>query len=86
MRGPPSCCGPPGRASTCRATVTDELPLANLCDLLGVPVADRALLLEWTNRVIGYQDPEHGVVVTGPDGKPVNPRSPAQLADMFGYA
>ena len=36
--------------------------------------------------MIGYQDPEHGVVVTGPDGKPVNPRSPAQLADMFGYA
>jgi cytochrome P450 len=66
--------------------VTDELPLANLCDLIGVPVADRALLLEWTNRVIGYQDPEHGVVVTGPDGRPVNPRSPAQLADMFGYA
>jgi cytochrome P450 len=66
--------------------VTDELPLANLCDLLGVPSEDRALLLEWTNRVIGYQDPEHGVVVTGPDGKPVNPRSPAQLADMFGYA
>ncbi len=66
--------------------VTDELPLQNLCDLLGVPRADRALLLAWTNRVIGYQDPEHGVVVTGPDGKPVNPRSPAQLADMFGYA
>jgi cytochrome P450 len=66
--------------------VTDELPLANLCDLLGVPSEDRALLLEWTNRVIGYQDPEHGVVVTGSDGKPVNPRSPAQLADMFGYA
>jgi cytochrome P450 len=66
--------------------VTDELPLANLCDLLGVPSEDRALLLEWTNRVIGYQDPEHGVVVTGADGKPVNPRSPAQLADMFGYA
>ncbi len=66
--------------------VTDELPLANLCDLIGVPTADRALLLEWTNRVIGYQDPEHGVVVTGPDGRPVNPRSPAQLADMFGYA
>ncbi len=66
--------------------VTDELPLANLCDLLGVPPEDRALLLAWTNRVIGYQDPEHGVVVTGPDGKPVNPRSPAQLADMFAYA
>ena len=35
--------------------VTDELPLANLCDLLGVPTEDRALLLEWTNRVIGWR-------------------------------
>ncbi|GAA1296486.1 cytochrome P450 [Pseudonocardia xinjiangensis] len=66
--------------------VTDDLPLQNLADLLGVPVADRALLLEWTNRVIGYQDPEHGQVVTDAEGRPVNPRSPAMLADMFGYA
>jgi cytochrome P450 len=66
--------------------VTDDLPLQNLADLLGVPAADRALLLEWTNRVIGYQDPEHGQVITDADGRPVNPRSPAMLADMFGYA
>lgn len=66
--------------------VTDDLPLQNLSDLLGVPVADRPLLKRWTDRVIGYQDPEHAVVVTGADGRPVNPRSPAQLADMFGYA
>jgi cytochrome P450 len=66
--------------------VTDDLPLQNLADLLGVPAADRALLLEWTNRVIGYQDPEHAHVVTDADGRPVNPRSPAMLADMFGYA
>jgi cytochrome P450 len=66
--------------------VTDDLPLQNLADLLGVPVADRALLLAWTNRVIGYQDPEHGQVVTDAEGRPVNPRSPAMLADMFGYA
>lgn len=66
--------------------VTDDFPLANLADLLGVPLADRELLLHWTNRVIGYQDPEHAEVVLGPDGKPVNPRSPAMLADMFDYA
>jgi cytochrome P450 len=66
--------------------VTDDFPLQNLADLLGVPAADRALLLEWTNRVIGYQDPEHGHVVTDAEGRPVNPRSPAMLADMFGYA
>lgn len=66
--------------------VTDDLPLQNLADLLGVPGADRPLLKEWTDRVIGYQDPEHAAVVTDADGRPVNPRSPAMLADMFGYA
>nr|WP_211177891.1 cytochrome P450 [Pseudonocardia acidicola] len=68
------------------ADVTDDFPLMNLADLLGVPAADRALLLEWTNRVIGYQDPEHAAVVRDAQGRPVNPRSPAALADMFGYA
>ncbi|HEX3779573.1 MAG TPA: cytochrome P450 [Pseudonocardiaceae bacterium] len=66
--------------------VTDDFPLANLADLLGVPAADRGLLLRWTNRVIGYQDPEHADLVRAPDGKPVNPRSPAMLRDMFDYA
>jgi cytochrome P450 len=66
--------------------VTDDFPLQNLADLLGVPAADRSLLLEWTNRVIGYQDPEHAHIVTDAEGRPVNPRSPAMLADMFGYA
>jgi cytochrome P450 len=66
--------------------VTDEFPLANLADLLGVPPADRPLLLRWTNRVIGYQDPEHAEVVRDASGRPVNPRSPAMLADMFDYA
>ena len=66
--------------------VTDDFPLQNLSDLLGVPQADRPWLLRWTNRVIGYQDPEHAETLTGADGRPVNPRSPAALADMFAYA
>ena len=68
------------------AEVTDDFPLANLADLLGVPPSGHALLLRWTNRVIGYQDPEHAQVVRDVSGRPVNPRSPAMLADMFGYA
>jgi cytochrome P450 len=68
------------------AQITDDFPLANLSDLLGVPPADRPLLLRWTNRVIGYQDPEHAEIVRDDSGRPVNPRSPAMLADMFGYA
>ncbi|MGW3469669.1 cytochrome P450 [Saccharopolyspora sp. NPDC000995] len=66
--------------------VTDHYPLRNLADLLGVPESDGRVLLEWTNRVIGYQDPEHSEVTRDPDGKPINPRSPAMLADMFAFA
>lgn len=67
--------------------VTDDYALLNLTDLLGVPDTDRALLLHWTRRVIGYQDPdEAGTPPLGPDGKPVNPRSPSALRDMFDYA
>ncbi|MEU2951070.1 cytochrome P450 [Streptomyces xanthochromogenes] len=67
------------------ADVTDDYALLNLTDLLGVPPGDRGLLLEWTERVIAYQDPDEPPV-RGPDGRPVNPRSPAMLAEMFGYA
>ncbi|MEU9191730.1 cytochrome P450 [Streptomyces hundungensis] len=67
------------------AAVTDDYALLNLADLLGVPPGDRGLLLEWTERVIAYQDPDEPPVL-GADGRPVNPRSPAMLAEMFGYA
>ncbi|GAA2006805.1 cytochrome P450 [Nocardiopsis rhodophaea] len=66
--------------------VTDDFPLSNLADLIGVPAADRRLMLEWTNRVIGYQDDEHAEVVVDAQGRPVNPRSPRMLRDMFDYA
>ncbi|MEU8995543.1 cytochrome P450 [Streptomyces caniferus] len=67
--------------------VTDEFALLNLADLLGVPPAERGLLLDWTRRVIGYQDPdEAGPAAAGPDGRPADPRSPAMLQDMFGFA
>lgn len=65
--------------------VTDDYALLNLADLLGVPESDRGLLLTWTERVIAYQDPDEPPVL-GPDGRPVNPRSPAMLREMFTYA
>lgn len=69
------------------ARVTDDYALLNLADLLGVPDSDRALLLHWTRRVIGYQDPDEAETPSlGPDGSPVNPRSPSSLRDMFDYA
>ncbi|MEV5873109.1 cytochrome P450 [Streptomyces sp. NPDC052101] len=69
------------------AAVTDEYALLNLADLLGVPESDRRLLLHWTQRVIGYQDPdEAGPPQLDGTGRPVNPRSPVMLKDMFAYA
>ncbi|MFI8368978.1 cytochrome P450 [Streptomyces sp. NPDC085466] len=65
--------------------VTDDYALLNLTDLLGVPAGDRGLLHAWTERVIAYQDPDEPPVL-GADGRPVNPRSPAMLAEMFAYA
>ncbi|MFJ6863814.1 cytochrome P450 [Streptomyces termitum] len=65
--------------------VTDEYALLNLTDLLGVPAADRDLLHTWTERVIAYQDPDEPPVLDA-RGNPVNPRSPAMLAEMFAYA
>src|SRR4051794_10518201 len=38
-----------------------DLPLLTLADVLGVPAADRWLLFDWSNRVIGWQDPDYAV-------------------------
>ncbi|MET9678470.1 cytochrome P450 [Streptomyces sp. NPDC006482] len=66
-------------------TVTDDYALLNLTDLLGVPASDRGLLHAWTERVIAYQDPDEPPVLDV-EGRPVNPRSPAMLSEMFAYA
>jgi cytochrome P450 len=39
--------------------VAADLPLLTLADVLGVPPQDRMLLFDWSNRVIGYQDPDY---------------------------
>ncbi|MGW3184079.1 cytochrome P450 [Kitasatospora sp. NPDC001119] len=97
---------PAGRADFVRLAA--DLPVWTLARVMGVPEQDRGLLLDWANRVIGYQDADYahsgtadpaaltelGRVAlarrptsrTGPDGRPVNPRSRAALADMFAYA
>ncbi|MFC0506517.1 cytochrome P450 [Micromonospora costi] len=38
-----------------------DLPLLTLADVLGVPESDRWLLYDWSNRVIGFQDPDYAV-------------------------
>jgi len=39
--------------------VAADLPLLALADVLGMPTQDRWLLFDWSNRVIGYQDPDY---------------------------
>lgn len=39
--------------------VAADLPLLTLADVLGVPTQDRWLLFDWSNRVIGFQDPDY---------------------------
>ncbi len=39
--------------------VAADLPLLTLADILGVPESDRWLMFDWSNRVIGFQDPEY---------------------------
>jgi cytochrome P450 len=40
--------------------VAAELPLRVLADVLGMPQSDRHLLFEWSNKLIGFEDPEYG--------------------------
>lgn len=44
--------------------VTDvacELPLQAIAELLGIPQQDRRKIFDWSNQMIGYDDPEYGV-------------------------
>ncbi len=41
--------------------VAADLPLLALADVLGVPAEDRWLMFDWSNRVIGYLDPDYAV-------------------------
>jgi cytochrome P450 len=50
--------GERGECDLARGLAAD-LPLLTLADVLGVPEQDRWLLFDWSNRVIGYQDPDY---------------------------
>ena len=41
--------------------VAAELPLIAICELMGIPLEDRHQFFEWTNTMIGSQDPELAV-------------------------
>jgi cytochrome P450 len=50
--------GPRGACDFAKDLAAD-LPLLTLADVLGMPEQDRWLLFDWSNRVIGYQDPDY---------------------------
>ncbi|SDY88233.1 Cytochrome P450 [Modestobacter sp. DSM 44400] len=60
--------------------VAADLPLITLADVLGVPTADRWLMFDWSNRVIGWQDPDYAASATfdGRDGTELARRAMAQ--------
>jgi cytochrome P450 len=39
--------------------IAADLPLLALAEVLGVPAEDRMLLFDWSNRAIGWQDPDY---------------------------
>ena len=41
--------------------VAAQLPLRVIAEMMGVPDADRPKIFEWTNRLIGSEDPEYNV-------------------------
>jgi cholest-4-en-3-one 26-monooxygenase len=41
--------------------IAAELPLQAIADLLGVPQEDRKKLFDWSNQMLGYDDPEYDV-------------------------
>ncbi|SDP51322.1 Cytochrome P450 [Lentzea jiangxiensis] len=45
-----------------------DLPLLTLADVFGVPRCDRALLYDWSNRVIGFQDAEYALSSSSTEG------------------
>lgn len=48
--------------------IAADLPLLTLAEVLGVPAQDRALLFDWSNRVIGFQDVDYATsAVFDPD-------------------
>ncbi|MER3452646.1 MAG: cytochrome P450 [Acidimicrobiia bacterium] len=43
--------------------VAAELPLQAIAEIIGVPREDRHKVFDWSNRMIGNQDPEYGITL-----------------------
>jgi cholest-4-en-3-one 26-monooxygenase len=61
------------------ASISAELPLRVIVELIGVPLEDRHKVLDWSNKMIGFDDPEYQ---TQPD----NMVGAMAAAELFMYA
>ena len=94
---------PRDRGQACPATSprdVADLPLLTLADVFGVPRQDRALLYDWSNRVIGFQDPDYALSSSSTAGmtdmalqalelRPDDGRDPRArdgMPDLYAYA
>jgi cholest-4-en-3-one 26-monooxygenase len=59
------------------ASISAELPLQVIVELVGVPLADRHRVLQWSNQMLAYDDPEYQL-------DPFTPKIAA--AELFMYA
>jgi cytochrome P450 len=60
------------------AKVAADLPLLTLAEVFGVPAEDRWLMFDWSNRVIGYQDPDYAASSYASTG--AEARRPTEMA------
>lgn len=68
--------------------VSANLPLAVICEMMGVPQSDRALMFQLTNKVLGPGDPEYQTDVPEDQrGTPEAARTTGNIGTMhmFGY-
>ncbi len=61
--------------------VSAELPLIVIADLIGIPQCDRHKVFEWSNRMIGREDPEYGI-----SEEQANEQAMTAAAEIFLYA
>jgi cytochrome P450 len=70
------------------SNVSEDFPIQVLAKLLDVPEADTGQLIEWGNRMVGFDDPEHAdVLISDPESEKyrlVPFRSPAAL-EVYAY-
>jgi cholest-4-en-3-one 26-monooxygenase len=62
--------------------IAAELPLQVIAETLGVPREDRGHLFDWSNRLIGAEDPEYG----SEDAVQADITAKVALVEMFQYA